>query len=125
MKSYCRQDQETNTTYNKSKSTERHSSVIELFNNFESKERLSFIMFDIESFSPSISKNLFIKPIQFAKQMTVISDNGNINLIMHARKTLLLSEGIPWVKKKGNEDFDVSFGCFDGPGASKLVGSYN
>ena len=68
------------------------SSVIEWFNNFESRERL--FVFDTGSFYPSIRENLFIKTIHFAKQMTEIS-NEDISLIMKARKTLLLNEGIP------------------------------
>ena len=99
------------------------SSVIEWFNNFDNKERLSFMIYDIKSFYPSISKNLFIKAIQFAKQVTKITDE-DINLIMQARKTLLFNEGIPWVKKEGHEDFDVPMGCFDGAEVYELVGSY-
>ena len=68
------------------------SSVIEWFNNFESRERL--FVFDTGSFYPSIRENLFIKTIHFAKQMTEISTE-DISLIMKARKTLLLNEGIP------------------------------
>ena len=93
------------------------SSVTEWFNKFENKERSSFIVFDIESFCPSISENMFIKAIQFAKQVTETSniyEHISINVIMHARKTLLFNEGMPWVKKEGNEDFDVPMGCFYG-----------
>ena len=43
---------------------------------------------------------------------------------MQARKTLLFNEGIPWVKKEGNEDFDVPTGCFVGTEVCELVGSY-
>ena len=71
------------------------------------------MVFDIENFYPSISKNLFIKAIQFPKQITEITDK-DINLIMQARKTLLFNEDIPCVKKEGNENFDVPMGCFDG-----------
>ena len=59
--------------------------MIEWFNNFENKEWLSFMVFHIEGFYPSISDNLFIKAIQFAKQITQITDD-DINLIMQARK---------------------------------------
>ena len=52
------------------------------------------MVFDIKSFYPSISKNLFINAIQFAEQMTEISEE-EISLIMQARKTLLSNEGIP------------------------------
>ena len=81
------------------------------------------MVLDIKSFYPTFSENLFIKIIQFAKQITEITDE-DINLIMQARKTLLFNEGIPWIKKEGNEDFDVSMGCLDGSEVCELVGSY-
>ena len=68
-----------------------------------------------------------MKAIQFAKQVTETSniyEDISINLIMHARKTLLFSEGILWVKKEGNENFDVPMGCFDDAEVCELVGSY-
>ena len=42
---------------------------------------------------------------------------------MQARKILLFNEGIPWVKNKKNEDFDVQMNCFDGAEVCELVGS--
>ena len=30
----------------------------------------------------------------------------------------------PWVKRCGNEDFDVPTGCYDEPEVCELVGSY-
>ena len=81
------------------------------------------MVFDIESFYPSISKILFIRAIQFARQKTEIIDEA-INLIMQARKILLFNEGIPWVKKERNEYFDVPMGCFDGAKVCELVDSY-
>ena len=74
------------------------------------------------SFYPPINENLFIKAIRFAKQMTEISDE-DINLIMQARKTLF-NEGIPWVKKEGNEDFDVTMGCFNEAKVCELAQTY-
>ena len=47
--------------------------------------------------------NLFIKAIQFVKQITKISDE-DINLIMKARKTLLFIEDIPWVDQEQNDN---------------------
>ena len=73
---------------------------MEWSNNFGNKEPLSFMVFDIESFYPSISDNLFIKAIQCAKQITKITDEDT-NLIMQARKTLSFIEGMSWVKKEG------------------------
>ena len=74
------------------------SSVIEWFVNIKEKERSSFMVFDIESFYPSITECLFTNAIQFAKQITEISD-CDMSLINQSRKTLLFNEKIPWVKK--------------------------
>ena len=60
--------------------------MTEWFNNFENKERLSFMVFDTEFFYFSISENLFIKAIQFAKKMAEISDE-DIKLIIKVEKS--------------------------------------
>ena len=99
------------------------SSVIEWFVNIKEKERSSFMVFDIESFYPSITECLFTNAIQFAKQITEISD-CDMSLINQSRKTLLFNEKIPWVKKDGSENFDVPVGCFDGAEVCELVGTF-
>ena len=99
------------------------SSVIEWFKKINNKDKSSFIQFDIESFYPSISENLFIKAIDFAKSKTPISDD-ELHIIMQSRKTLLFHEEEPWVKKEGNEDFDVPMGCYDGAEVCEATGSY-
>ena len=81
------------------------------------------MVFDIESFYPSITECLFTNAIQFAKQITEISD-CDMSLINQSRKTLLFNEKIPWVKKDGSEDFDVPVVCFDGAEVCKLVGAF-
>ena len=43
---------------------------------------------------------------------------------MHARNTLLLSNGEPWVKKDGDENFDVPIDCYDMVEICKLIGTY-
>ena len=67
------------------------------------------MVFDIESFYPSISEKLFNDAIHFAKQVVEIPDH-DMTIINHARKSLLFHENEPWVKKEGNEDFDVTMG---------------
>ena len=62
----------TSTKINQWKNT---SSVIEWFKNINNKEKSSFIQFDIESFYPSITEELFTKAVQFAKSITSISDD--------------------------------------------------
>ena len=110
----------TSTKINQWKNT---SSVIEWFKNINNKEKSSFIQFDIESFYPSITEELFTKAVQFAKSITSISDD-DLYIIMQSRKTLLFHEETPWVKKEGNEDFDVPVGCYDGAEVCEVTGSY-
>ena len=43
---------------------------------------------------------------------------------MQSRKTLLFQNSVPWVKKLGNENFDVSAGCYDGVEVCEIVGSF-
>ena len=43
---------------------------------------------------------------------------------MHTRKTLLFEGTIPWIKKSGDEDFDVQMGCFDSAEIFELVGTH-
>ena len=43
---------------------------------------------------------------------------------MQSRKTLLFLNSVPWVKKLGNENLDVSAGCYDGVEVCELVGSF-
>jgi hypothetical protein len=43
---------------------------------------------------------------------------------MHARKSLLFHSKEPWVKKNGQEDFDVTMGSFDGAEICELVGLF-
>ena len=43
---------------------------------------------------------------------------------MQSRRTLLFNNKEPWLKKSGNEEFDVPMGCFDGAEVSELVGVY-
>ena len=43
---------------------------------------------------------------------------------MHSRKTLLFWQDSTWVKKEGDEDFDITMGCYDVAEIYKLVGIY-
>ena len=43
---------------------------------------------------------------------------------MQSRKTLLFHNQEPWVKRDGDEDFDVPVGCCDGAEICELTGSY-
>ena len=43
---------------------------------------------------------------------------------MQSRKTLLFNNNEPWVKKTGEENFDVPMGFYDGAEVCELVGTY-
>ena len=99
------------------------ASVIDWFTKIENKDTCSFFTFDIESFYPSISSKLFDRCINFAKEIINIPDE-ELEIIMHARKTLLIKEKEPWVKKSVDCDFDVPMGSFDGAEVCELTGIF-
>ena len=106
------------TKVNKWKNT---ASVIEWYKAIPNKGQCRFAIFDIESFHPSISLDLLNQALNFAKTLTDISGKDE-SIIMEACKTLLFNDSKPWLKKFGNEDFDVPMGCFDGAEVCVLVG---
>ena len=73
----------------------------------------------MENFYPSHHSSLFKESRQFIQ----ISDD-DLSIIMQARKTVLFKGTTPWIKKSGEEDFDVSMGCFDGAEICELAGIY-
>ena len=75
---------------------------MEWYCNIKRKDQCSFVVFDIESFYPSISEKLLDKAILLAYYWNQS----------------------PWVKKHGNEDFDIPMGCYDGAEICELVGIY-
>ena len=106
--------------YNQWRST---STVIEWFRAIENKKTCKFIKFDIAEFYPSISAELLEKSINFARSIIEIEDK-TIDIINHARKSLLFHDGNAWVKKEGNPLFDVTMGSYDGAEVCELVGLY-
>ena len=80
-------------------------------------------MFGIESFYPSISEELLTNAIYFAKKHTEITDQ-DISIIMHCRRSILLHNGSPWVKKDNDDKFGVTMGSFDGAEVCELVGLF-
>ena len=49
---------------------------------------------------------------------------GCTMIILHARKTLLFTNGQHWTKKTGDPKFDVTMGSFDGAELCELVGLF-
>ena len=99
------------------------SFVITWFEKIKRKQTSSFICFDVENFHPSISSNLFTESIEFARQFTQISDD-DLSISMQAQKTSLFEGTTSWIKKSGDEDFDLPMRCFDSAEICELVETY-
>ena len=110
----------SDTKVNQWKSSVSH---IEWFDNILNKDQHRFVVFDIENFYPSISKDLFNETLNFSKTKLYIS-NKEMSIIMQSRNTLLFNKRQPWVKKSGNEEFDVPLGCLDGAELCEIIGIY-
>ena len=97
--------------------------VIDWFKALTNKRTCTFIQFDIVDFYPSITEELLTKAINHAKQHTTIS-NKDLEVIMHARKSLLFDKDQTWMKKDNDSTFDVTMGSYDGAEVCELVGIY-
>ena len=106
--------------YNQWRST---STVIEWFKAIENKKTCKFIKFDIAEFYPSISAKLLEKSINFARNIIIIEDKV-INIIDHARKSLLFHNGKAWVEKEGDPLRNVTIGSYNGAEVCELFGLY-
>ena len=80
------------------------------------------MQFGIKVFYPSIKETLLHEAIQFAKQNVLITKK-DVEVIFHARKSVLHDDGEPWVKKEGGS-FDVTIGAYDGVQVCELIGIY-
>ena len=109
-----------NTKVNQWKNT---SDAISWFKNINSNKQSSFVNFDVENFYPSTSEKLLIDAINFEKSSINITEQ-DLPIIMQSKKTLLFQKSESWVKKTGNEDFDVPKGCYNGAEVCELVGSF-
>ena len=88
-----------------------HDEVLNWFDR-ERTGKCCFIQFDVISFYPSISEELFTKALDFAQNLTIIEEEER-NILQHARNSLLFShDGETWQKK--NSLFDVTMGSYDG-----------
>ena len=81
-----------------------------------------FLQFDIKDFYPSIKETLLHEAIQFAKEHVPIT-RKDVEVIFHARKSVLYNDGEPWVKKEGGS-FDVTMLAYDGAEVCELIGIY-
>ena len=72
---------------------------------------------------PSITKHLLLKAIEHAKLYTSITQQ-ELDIILHARKSLLFSKNKPWEKTINESLFDITMGSYDGAEICELVGLY-
>ena len=69
------------------------------------------------------SVQLLGRAIDYVKSVTNVTES-DIQIIKHARRSLLFSKDNQWVKKNGDEQFDVTMGSYDGAEVCELVGLY-
>ena len=98
------------------------SEAIDLFKQSDNKNKKCFLKFDIVEFYPSITKDLLLNALKFAKTYSAIPDESE-NILLHCRKSFLFHNKDVWTKQK-DSDFDVTMGSFDGGEICELVGLY-
>ena len=76
---------------------------------------------DIVDFYPSISKSLFNKALDFAKNLTTITADEE-KILTNARKSILFFNNSVWKKKTADGLHDVTMGSYDGCELCELVG---
>ena len=79
-------------------------------------------MLDIVDFYMSINKDLLHKALTCVQQLVSITQD-EIEIIMHATKSLLSDNDQAWVKKDTSA-FDVTMGSHDSAKVCELVGSF-
>ena len=93
-------------------------SAIKWFNSLKYKQLMKFIMFDIKDFYPSLTQDLN-KALNFASEY-IYTSKCDIDVIHHARKSLLFDGFHSWIKKQG----DLFGGAYDVDEVCNVVGTY-
>ena len=79
-------------------------------------------MCDIVDYYPSITADLLNQALDWAGEMVHISEEDR-DLFHHTKNSLLWHEGSAWVKR-GEVNFDVAQGSFDGAETTDLCGLF-
>ena len=74
-------------------------------------------------FYPSISADLLMEAVKFARQYTDITKEEE-EVIFQARQSLLFENEHAWMKREKDTLFDVTMGSFDGAETCELVGVF-
>ena len=106
----------------KLKQWQNTDAVIEWFKGLSNKKKKRFIQFDIESFYPSITPELLDRSLEWAERHTDITEEEK-KVIKKAKKSFLFTGSTPWVKK-GDVNFDIGMGAFDGAETCDLIGLF-
>lgn len=96
--------------------------VLKWFENIKNKQRKTFIIFDIVNYYPSISPALLQRALDFATELTSLT-NDEKHIIMQAKRSTLSHNNELWCKKQ-SEEFDITMGSYDGAESCELVGLY-
>ena len=96
--------------------------TIEWFRRIKNKSKATFIQFDIIDFYPSITKNILIDSINYARKYIDITIE-QYEIILACRKTVLKNNDSTWVKN-GLDNFDVPMVGYDSSQIADLVGLY-
>ena len=97
------------------------SAVVDWFKNIENKNECTFLKFDIVDFYPSITKKTLMDSLTFAKKFTAITPK-EVDIVLHARKSILFNKDDTWTKKGNSSLFDVTMGSYDSSEIAELVG---
>ena len=108
------------TNFNQWKNSD---SVISWFKKIPDNNANTFILFDVVNMYGSISDKLLLEALQWASKITKITKE-EIDIIRKAKRSLLYdNNGNPYVKK-GNKNFDITMGSWDGAESCNIVSLY-
>ena len=96
--------------------------AIKWFQSINNKQDKSFFKFDLTSFYPSITEQLLMNAVTWARTITNISEQ-ELKVIRHCRRNFLFFQNECWVKKE-NEAFDVGMGSPDSAEVCELAGLF-
>lgn len=96
---------------------------ISWFRNILNKNRKVFIKYDIKDFYLSITENILLDALMFAKSFVCLNPD-HIALILHCRKSVLFHGGEAWINKSDTGNFDVLEGSFDRTEVAELIGIF-
>ena len=92
------------------------------FRNMKNIKSMSFVVFDIKSYYPSISPRLLEDALSWGSSIVKIPERDK-ELFRESRRCLLFHNLEYWTKIK-NPSFDVPMGSFDGAEVAELCGLY-